>query len=140
MVDVVDKATRSRMMSGIQGKDTKPELVVRKFLHARGLRYRLHDRRLPGIPDLVFPKYRTVVFVHGCFWHQHAACKYATKPKSNVEFWQEKLNANVVRDSRIANLLRNAGWRIFYVWECNTGPDRLHQLLGDILGSEVTGQ
>ena len=99
MVDVVDKATRSRMMSGIQGKNTKPELLVRKYLHGRGLRFRLHARELPGKPDLVFPKYKAVVFVHGCFWHRHAGCKYATTPGSREQFWTNKLSENVARDA-----------------------------------------
>ena len=99
MTDVVDRATRSRMMSGIRGRDTKPEKQVRSFLHRAGLRFRLHAS-LPGKPDLVFPKHGAVVFVHGCFWHRHAGCRYATTPSSNVDFWQAKFDANVARDKR----------------------------------------
>ena len=118
MIDVVDPATRSRMMSGIKGKDTKPELQVRKYLHSRGLRFRLHVKDLPGKPDLVFPKYKTVVFVHGCFWHQHTGCKYATMPSSRVNFWTNKLSENVMRDSYQIAALEGLGWRVFVVWEC----------------------
>lgn len=118
MVDVVDSATRSRMMAGIQSRDTKPELLVRKYLHGRGLRYRLHAKELPGKPDLVFPKYRTVVFVHGCFWHQHASCKYAVQPQTRSEFWGQKLSENVKRDSYQIEALKEMGWRVIVVWEC----------------------
>ena len=90
MVDVVDRKTRSRMMSGIRGKNTKPELLIRKGLHARGFRFRLHDKHLPGKPDLVLPKYGAVIFVHGCFWHRHSGCVRTTTPKRNRSFWQEK--------------------------------------------------
>ncbi|MGA7749947.1 MAG: DNA mismatch endonuclease Vsr [Gallionella sp.] len=134
MVDVVDKATRSRMMSGIQSKDTKPELLVRKYLHGRGLRYRLHAKELPGKPDLVFPKYKAVVFVHGCFWHQHIGCKYASKPHTRTEFWNYKLSENVKRDSYQIAALEELGWRVFVVWECELqeGSPRLESLLLDI--------
>lgn len=117
MTDVVDRATRSRMMSGIRGRDTKPEKRVRSFLHRAGLRFRLHTS-LPGKPDLVFPKHRAVVFVHGCFWHRHTGCRYATTPSSNAEFWQKKFDENVARDRRVARQLRKEGWRVFVMWEC----------------------
>src|SRR4051812_1880798 len=100
MVDVVDKATRSRTMSGIRGKDTQPELAVRRYLHSRGLRFRLHKKGLPGRPDLVFPRYRTVVFVHGCFWHRHSRCRFATNPATRPAFWAAKFAQNVARDKR----------------------------------------
>lgn len=134
MVDVVDSVTRSRMMAGIQGKNTKPELLVRKYLHGRGLRYRLHAQELPGKPDLVFPKYRAVVFVHGCFWHQHKGCKYASKPQTRTEFWNHKLSENVKRDSYQIAALERLGWRVFVVWECELqeGSSRLEALLQDI--------
>jgi DNA mismatch endonuclease (patch repair protein) len=135
MVDVVDKATRSRMMSGIQGKNTKPELLVRKYLHGKGLRFRLHAKELPGKPDLVFPKYKAVVFVHGCFWHRHSGCKYATTPSSREHFWANKLSENVARDSYQIATLVGLGWRVFVVWECELreGMARL-----DLLYSEIT--
>ena len=123
-MDVVDRATRSRMMSGIRGRDTKPEKLVRSFLHRAGLRFRLHAP-LPGKPDLVFPKHHAVVFVHGCFWHRHAGCRYATMPSSNAEFWQAKFDANVARDKRVTRQLRKDGWRVFVVWECRLSSSAL---------------
>jgi DNA mismatch endonuclease (patch repair protein) len=118
MTDVVDKATRSRMMSGIRDKNTSPEMIVRRFLHARGFRYRLHVRHLPGRPDLVFPKYQSVVMVHGCFWHQHRGCKDAVMPMSNRRFWKAKLDGNRARDKRNAAALTKNGWRWAVIWEC----------------------
>lgn len=119
MVDVVDKATRSRMMSGIRGKDTKPEILVRKALHARGFRYRLHVAGLPGRPDLVFPRYRAVLFIHGCFWHGHD-CRYFRLPATRPEFWTQKITGNQDRDRRQLQTLKEAGWRTLVVWECMT--------------------
>lgn len=119
MADVVDKATRSRMMSGIRGKNTKPEKLLRTALHAMGMRYRVHDLRLPGKPDLVFPMYKAVVLVHGCFWHCHPDCWWSTFPASNGEFWRTKLDTNVARDERDYQELRRLGWRIAVVWECS---------------------
>lgn len=118
MPDIVDRATRSRMMAGIGSRNTVPELVLRRALHARGLRYRLHDRGLPGTPDLVFPRFRAVCFVHGCFWHRHAGCQYATSPTTRPEFWQTKFDSNVERDRRNRYELLAAGWRVAIVWEC----------------------
>lgn len=120
MADVVTPAERSRMMSGIKGANTKPERLVRSFLHRHGLRFRLHGKGLPGRPDLVLPKYRAAVFVHGCFWHRHPGCKYAYNPKSNSAFWQSKFAENVRRDERKEDELRRADWRVFVVWECET--------------------
>lgn len=118
MADIVDSATRSRMMSGIRGKNTAPELTTRKFLHSQGFRFRLHVKDLPGKPDIVLPKYRTVIFVHGCFWHQHPGCKNAVMPKSNTKFWAEKLGGNVKRDARNISELVKLGWQCLIVWEC----------------------
>lgn len=118
MADVVDAATRSRMMSGIGGRDTGPELIVRRALHAAGFRYRLHARHLPGKPDLVLPRHHAVVFVHGCFWHRHSGCRYATTPATRADFWQEKFSRNVERDRRVENRLLEAGWRVATIWEC----------------------
>lgn len=117
MTDVVDRQTRSRMMSGIRGKDTKPELLVRKGLFNRGFRYRLHDKRLPGKPDLVFPKYSAVIFVHGCFWHGHD-CHLFKWPTSRKEFWYRKIMRNREVDHRSLEALQQSGWRILVVWEC----------------------
>ena len=119
MTDIVDKQTRSRMMTGIKGKDTKPELVLRRALHARGFRYRLHSKNVPGRPDLVFQKYHAIVFVHGCFWHRHEGCRYTTTPSTRPEFWQAKFDANVTRDGTIQGQLLEAGWRVATVWECS---------------------
>ncbi|MHB8267469.1 very short patch repair endonuclease [Bradyrhizobium sp.] len=119
MADIVDKPTRSRMMSGIQGKDTAPELILRKAMHGRGFRFRLHAAELPGKPDLVFPRYRAVVLAHGCFWHRHKDCAFATTPSSNTGFWEDKFAKTVLRDQRNIEYLKQAGWRIAVVWECN---------------------
>lgn len=109
---------RSRMMSCIRGKNTRPEVTLRSLLFAKGFRYRLHARSLPGSPDLVFPKYKAVIFVHGCFWHRHEGCRYATTPKANGEFWARKFEGNVARDARHVEELRRQGWRVAVVWEC----------------------
>jgi len=135
MADVVDKATRSRMMSGIKGKNTKPELLVRRYLHRRGLRYRLHVKGLPGTPDLVLPKYRTVIFVHGCFWHQHLGCRYAAIPKTRQEFWLEKLTANRFRDLANESRLGALGWRVLTIWECEVCDAGLVRLVKQISGN-----
>lgn len=111
---------RSWLMSRVRSENTTPELTVRKYLHALGFRYRLHGKELPGKPDIVLPKYRTVVFVHGCFWHRHRGCRYASMPKSNVKFWMGKFELNVARDKRNAAALRKAGWRCLTIWGCET--------------------
>ena len=136
MVDVVTPQVRSRMMSGIRGKNTLPEMLVRRFLHGQGLRYRLHDRALPGTPDLVFPRHRVLIFVHGCYWHRHEGCKYATTPASNIGFWKTKFAANVRRDRAAVIALTKAGWRVFILWECGLRTSEafraLHWLPGAI--------
>jgi DNA mismatch endonuclease (patch repair protein) len=106
------------MMAGIKGKDTKPELVLRRALHARGFRYRLHPKNVPGRPDLVFQKHHAIIFVHGCFWHRHEGCRYTTTPSTRPEFWQTKFDANVARDRSVHDQLLDAGWRVATVWEC----------------------
>lgn len=118
MVDIVDPETRARMMSRIGGRNTRPELGLRRALHARGLRYLLHDRRLPGTPDIVFPRFQAVCLVHGCFWHRHAGCRYATTPATRKAFWTAKFAANVARDARNRLELLAVGWRVAVVWEC----------------------
>lgn len=128
-MDIVDKTVRSRMMSGIRSKDTVPEMIVRRFLHKRGFRYVLHDRRLAGRPDITLPKYHTTIFVHGCFWHRHPECKFATTPSSNMQNWQAKFEANVARDRKSVEALRSEGWRVIIIWECGLrGADIDHQL------------
>jgi DNA mismatch endonuclease (patch repair protein) len=149
MADVVSQEKRSRMMSGIRSKDTRPELIVRKGLHARGFRFRLHDRKLAGKPDLVLRKHRAVIFVHGCFWHGHT-CHLFKQPKSRRHFWAPKIQSNQRRDAQAYEILRNDGWRIAEVWECATkGKTRLpeqslidslaHWLLSDSPYSSVSG-
>lgn len=118
MVDIVENAVRSKMMAGIKAKNTKPELFLRKFLHGLGFRYRIHVRSLPGSPDLVLAKYKLAIFVHGCFWHQHAGCRYAAKPDVRRTQWSEKFLKNRERDDRHTCQLRAAGWRVFLIWEC----------------------
>ncbi|GAA0890282.1 very short patch repair endonuclease [Rhodanobacter soli] len=132
MTDIVDRATRSRMMSGIRGRDTKPEIIVRKYLHAQGLRYRIAPKDLPGKPDIVLPKYHTVVFVHGCFWHRHPGCRYAATPASNRDFWQIKFKQNLARDIRVRSQLAKHGWKVLIVWECEVSTERLQWLVSEI--------
>ena len=118
MADIVDSATRSRMMAGIRAGNTRPERLLRSALHKRGLRFRLHARKLPGKPDLTFPRFKAVVFVHGCFWHRHSDCRYASTPTTRPEFWQAKFATNVERDSRNLAMLLALGWHVAVVWEC----------------------
>lgn len=143
MTDVVDAATRSRMMAGIKGKNTKPEMLIRRELHATGLRYRLHDTALPGKPDLVFPRYRAVLFINGCFWHGHD-CRYFKIPATRTEFWTEKINANRVRDERQIMLLKKQGWRVMVIWECSirdrTSFERLTATVHDWITNNQTSQ
>lgn len=133
MVDVVDAKTRSRMMANIGGKDTRPELVVRCELHRRGFRYRLNDRRLPGRPDIVLPRLRAVIFVHGCFWHRHPGCRLTASPRTRPEFWSKKFGENVTRDQLAYEALLRAGWRVAVVWECAT-RSRLLAVVDDLAG------
>jgi len=134
MPDIVDAKTRSRMMAAIGPKNTAPELLVRRYLHAKGLRFRLHDKRLAGTPDLSLPKYRAAIFVHGCFWHRHSGCKYATTPATRSEFWSNKFASNLARDRAKAEALRLAGWRVFTIWECELRDDAaLEQLFWKIV-------
>jgi DNA mismatch endonuclease (patch repair protein) len=136
MVDFLTPAQRSERMSRIRGKDSRPELALRRVLHRLGLRYRLHAKDMPGKPDIVFPRHKTVVFVHGCFWHRHIGCKIATTPKSNTPFWLEKFEKNVARDSRATATLRAKGWRVFVVWECDLTPSKA-QLTGEELAAAM---
>lgn len=125
MVDIVDKRTRSRMMSGIRGSHTSPELAVRRALFAAGIRYRLHARNLPGRPDIVLPRAKLAIFVHGCFWHRHPGCRYAYMPRSNIGFWKEKFESNVARDRRNLRTIRKSGWKALVIWECQINERRL---------------
>ena len=129
-MDTVDAETRSRMMSGIRGKDTKPEMAVRRFLHARGYRYRLHRKDLAGRPDIVISRLKVCIFVHGCFWHRHPGCPFATTPKTRPEFWSEKFKKNVDRDLGNIDALEADGWKVLVVWECELKrkPETLDRL------------
>ena len=111
---------RSRNMSAIKSKNTKPEIAVRKLLHSLGYRFRIHKKNLPGSPDIVLPKYKTVIFVHGCFWHRHENCKYASTPKTRKEFWNKKFTTNIERDIQIQEKIKNIDWRSVVIWECET--------------------
>ncbi len=128
MTDIFTPERRSEIMSSIRSRDTRPELIVRSFLHAMGLRFRLYRRDLPGSPDLVFPKYKFVLFVHGCFWHQHPGCKRARMPSTRRSFWQAKLRRNIERDLEAVRQLRDKGWRVFVLWECEIGEGALIDL------------
>lgn len=119
MADVHSKETRSYNMSRIRSKDTKPELLVRRFLHKNGFRYRLHVKNLPGKPDIVLPKYKTVIFIHGCFWHGHEGCKYYVVPKTRTEWWVEKIEKNKSNDVKAESTLISTGWHILNIWECD---------------------
>lgn len=118
MTDVFSKSKRSEVMSRIKGQNTKPELVVRSLLHRLGYRFRLHRTTLPGKPDIVLPRFKTVIFVHGCFWHRHKDCRFAYTPKSRTDFWLKKLESNVLRDIQVKSDLETLGWRVIMIWEC----------------------
>jgi len=133
MADVHNQQTRSFNMSRIKGKDTKPELLVRKFLFANGYRYRLHVKNLPGKPDIVLPKYKTVIFVHGCFWHGHANCKYYVVPKTNTDWWLQKINGNIAKDAKAVKALKKAGWKIITIWECKLKPALVEKTFNALL-------
>ena len=130
MTDTMTPEQRHRCMAAIKGKDTKPEMIVRKYLFSKGLRYRLHVKSLPGKPDLVLPKYKTVIFINGCFWHGHEGCKYYRMPKSNTEFWESKITNNKNRDCQNEIKLEELGWRVIRIWECKIKrvQDRKHSL------------
>lgn len=132
MVYTFSKETRSYVMSRIKCKDTKPEIIVRSYLFSRGLRFRKNDKRYPGSPDIVLPKYKTIVFVHGCFWHLHEGCKYARIPKSNVDYWEKKLYRNRERDKHNQKELEKMGWNVITVWECELKKDNVEQTLEDL--------
>lgn len=134
-MDRLDQARRSWNMSRIKGRNTAPEVQVRSILHSLGFRFRLHRKDLPGKPDIVLPKRGTVVFVHGCFWHRHQECKNCTNPKTNEDFWQTKFDGNVARDRKNAKSLREMGWKVIVVWECElASPDKLRRRLLRLLG------
>lgn len=141
MADTMTPEQRSRCMAAIKGKDTKPEMVVRRFLFSKGLRYRVNNRKLRGTPDIVLKRYKTVVFIDGCFWHGHEGCKYYRLPKSNVDFWRHKIARNIARDYAYNVVLRLAGWRVIRIWECEIKTkakrdETLERLYREIIGTE----
>lgn len=137
-MDTLTPEQRHKNMQHIRGKDTKPEIVVRKFLFSKGFRYRKNDRRLPGHPDIVLPKYRTVVFVHGCFWHRHPGCPKASTPTNNREFWQEKFDINVERDFKQQNQLKEMGWHVIIIWECEIANKKKRAERLETLAKEIS--
>ena len=141
MADVMTPEQRSRCMAAIKGKNTKPEILVRKFLFSKGLRYRLNSK-LPGKPDIVLPKWKTVVFIDGCFWHGHEGCKYFRLPSTNVEFWRNKIETNVSRDKKVTATLEGEGWRVIRIWECSLRTKEkqtatLQTLYEKIIGADI---
>lgn len=133
MTDVHNKATRSYNMSQIKGKNTKPEMLVRKYIFSNGFRYKLHDKKLPGKPDIVFPKIRTVIFVHGCFWHGHENCKYFVVPKTKTDWWLSKINRNKQNDVENFSKLKNEGWDVLTIFECELKDEKLSKTLNNML-------
>ena len=133
MADVHGKETRSYNMSKIKGKDTKPEMLVRKYLHSKGYRYRLHDKKLPGKPDIVLPKYKTIIMVHGCFWHGHKDCKYFVIPKTKTEWWTKKINKTKEKDLQNEQRLKELGWKVITIFECDLKKNKRDHTLDELL-------
>lgn len=133
MADIKSKESRSYNMSQIKGTNTKPEMLVRKYLFAQGFRYRKNDKRLPGSPDIVLPKYKTVIFVNGCFWHGHTGCRYFVWPQNNADFWKGKLQRNIDRDHENCILLRSLGWNVITIWECELKAANRQKTLEDLV-------
>lgn len=133
MADVHEPEVRSYNMSRIKGKNTKPEILVRKFLHTNGFRYGLHNKKLPGKPDLVLRKYKTVIFVHGCFWHGHEECRYFVIPKTRTQWWIDKINKNKENDTKHIEKLKYSGWNIIIIWECELKPDKREETLNNLI-------
>lgn len=133
MADIMTKQQRHDCMAAVKGKDTKPEMLVRRYLHGLGYRYGLHNRKLPSSPDLVLRRLKTVIFIHGCFWHGHEGCKYYRLPKSNIDFWQTKIDRNRKRDAEVEAKLNSMGWRVLTVWECDLkNKERRERTLSDL--------
>lgn len=140
MTDNHTPEVRSYNMSQIKSKDTKPEEKVRKYLFSRGFRYRKNDKRLPGKPDIVLPKYKTVIFVNGCFWHKHEGCKYFVMPKSNIEYWETKIENNVERDKRNLSKLNEMGWKTIIVWECELKKKSFDSTMSNLINDIVANK
>jgi DNA mismatch endonuclease, patch repair protein len=133
MADVHEPRVRSYNMSQIKSKNTKPEMLVRKFLFSKGLRFRIHDKKLPGKPDIVLKKYNTVIFIHGCFWHGHKGCKYFVVPKTRTEWWLEKINKNALNDAKNSEELIRNGWNTLTIWECELKPSKREETLNQLV-------
>ena len=133
MTDIFSPETRSRMMSGIHSKNTRPEIVVRKWLYAHGYRFRLHRKDLPGKPDIVLPRYHAVIFVHGCFWHRHEGCKYTTTPATRTEWWLNKFQHNIEHDRVVLEELQNLGWTVLIIWECQIKNNLYIEIIEEFL-------
>lgn len=133
MTDVYSREIRSFNMSRIKGKDTKPEMLVRKFLFSQGFRYRLHDKKLPGKPDVILPKYKTVIFVNGCFWHGHQDCKYFVVPKTRTEWWLNKISTTIANDKKVVGSLQNDGWKTIVIWECELKKEKSENTLSELI-------
>ena len=133
MADVHSKEIRSKNMAAIKSRNTKPEMLVRKFLHANGFRYKLNDKSLPGKPDIVLPKYQTVIFINGCFWHGHKNCKYFVVPKTRTEWWLNKINRNIANDAKAIKALRKDDWKIITIWECKLKSGKVEKTLNTLL-------
>ena len=140
MADVHTKTQHSYNMSRIRSTETKPEVIVRKYLFSRGLHYRKNDKRYHGKPDIVLPKYKTIVFVHGCFWHQHEGCRYAVMPSTNVDFWKKKLSANISRDISTKLLLESQGWNVITIWECELRKEKRENTLDTLYHSIINNR
>ncbi len=132
MADVHDKKTRSYNMSHISSKNTKPEIIIRKFLFSQGFRYRLHDKKLPGKPDIVLPRYETVIFVNGCFWHGHKNCKFFVLPKTRSEWWENKIKSNQLRDTNNKRKIKNIGWNVIVIFECRLKKNNMYNTLTNL--------
>ena len=133
MTDVLSEEQRRRCMSHIKSKNTKPEVLVRRYLFAHGFRFRLHRKDLPGNPDIVLPKYKTAIFINGCFWHGHSECKYATIPETNRDFWYNKIRGNVERDARNYESLKDSGWHVVEIWQCQLKPKQRELTLQNLI-------
>ena len=133
MSDILNKEQRHKCMSNVRNKNTKPEIMVRKFLFSHGFRFRINKKELPGKPDIVLPKYKTIIFVNGCFWHGHENCKHATLPVTNHEFWETKISINKARDKEVRERLTNEGWRIIDIWQCQLKPKTKEQTLDNLI-------
>jgi DNA mismatch endonuclease, patch repair protein len=138
MADVHDKETRSYNMSQIKGKNTKPEMLVRKFLYAKGFRYRLHVKDLQGTPDIVLPKYKTAIFVHGCFWHGHKGCKYYTVPKTRTKWWLNKINVNISNDTKTITALKKEGWKVIQIWQCDLRSKKIGKTFSTLIQNIIS--